>query len=208
MLVEERGLREGLAGLSFSFGDLRQSYFSCKQPKLLPEIKKKSVLEREESESEPRVGREAYVSWGTRGCVFAFLFLLGFFLHSVAFFFSVDRPSLLGHVHVKNGYPTLCIPIYPHNTYCWERRVYIFSQKWFWHPAWDRSSPAELHVGRGKPTKKNICALQVDGHGKFSGNRFLAKQVNLCLTFPSFGIVFYYLLLLGEIFEASLNFLI
>lgn len=62
MLVEERGLREGLAGLSFSFGDLRQSYFSCKQPKLLPEIKKKSVLEREESESEPRVGREAYVS--------------------------------------------------------------------------------------------------------------------------------------------------
>lgn len=92
-----------------SFSDWKQSYFSCKQPKLLPKIwkkkKKECFGERESSDSEFRLGRKVCVPWGPGSCVFIFLSLLGFSLHSMVFFFSIGRPSLLGLVHVQKWPP-------------------------------------------------------------------------------------------------------
>lgn len=101
---------------------LRQSYFSCKQLKLLSEIKKRSVLERKRSDSEPRAGREAHVSWGTRRLV-SVPFFLGFFLHPMTFFLFVDRPppsARCGVCTSRNDHTMLCTLLCPHNT-LWAR---------------------------------------------------------------------------------------
>ena len=102
MLVEERGLKEGLAGPSFSLLNLRQSYFSCKQAKLLPEIKECSG-ERRVSQNLEWEGTHISHDW-QGGCAFVFLFLLGLFLYPMAFFLSICRLSLLWHVPIKNSY--------------------------------------------------------------------------------------------------------
>lgn len=42
---------------------------------------------------------------GPGSCVFVFLSLLGFFIHSMAFFSSADRLSLLWSVHIQKWSP-------------------------------------------------------------------------------------------------------
>ena len=78
MLVEERGLKEGLAGPSFSLLNLRQSYFSCKQAKLLPEIKECSG-ERRVSQNLEREGTLMYLMIDKGAVLLFFFFFLVYF---------------------------------------------------------------------------------------------------------------------------------
>ena len=78
MLVEERGLKEGLAGPSFSLLNLRQSYFSCKQAKLLPEIKECSG-ERRVSQNLEWEGTLMYLMIDKGAVLLFFFFFLVYF---------------------------------------------------------------------------------------------------------------------------------
>lgn len=117
MLVEERDSRKGWQVSALVSVNLRQSSFSCKQAKLLPKIKECSG-ERRVSQNLEREGTLVYLMIDRRAVLlfFLFLLLLGFFLYSMAFFLSINRPSLLRHVPIKNSYTMPIILIYSYNT--------------------------------------------------------------------------------------------
>lgn len=163
---------------------------------------------------------------GPGSCVFVCLSLLGFFIHSMAFFSSADRLSL----HIQKGSPHTMYTRLPTQHILWARngirkKDYIFSicdwsatlKFWFqvphlpprnklWHPAWARSLPCQIWYGRGKPMEKKLCVLRRAKHcvwvgcGTFSVSTCITRQINLCLGFPLLSIAFNDLFLLGTVF--------